>query len=394
MSEAKDPLRAWLGDEEAAAFARVAKVAGPLFKLTTVGRGPRFGNVRVAAPVEVKELTDPYRPGLLAWAHEGAGDDFVWDLRRGRPARGAPIVLHVDHEVGMATPFAKNIASALVLFLLYELLGLPGSEVASQIARWRSGVFAGAIDAEGAAVLDACAARGRARPSEVPLPDERALWRAARSLRPTSTKEIVAALPQTWFALLKPDDRDCLAATARDYVDAVAGWRELVFDEGHSRYRWHLAATLRGAADINLRLGRFTKAGLAAEEAVQLYEPLHEARDARVTNGLAFVHRALAVVRAREKKYAEAHRHGVRALELYEESLLDASLMLDALDRAVTASLCELGGDADGVRTNSRLASERSERFRTASPPHPYAPQAERVKALSLGRQRTPRKRR
>ncbi|MFO0615684.1 MAG: hypothetical protein U0414_24025 [Polyangiaceae bacterium] len=378
-------LREWLGPEESAAFLRVAKVAEPLFELTARGHGPRFGGIEVAAPSKVKELGRHYRPGLVAWAHEGAGDEFVWDLRHGREKTASPVVLHVDHEIGMATPFAKNVSSALVLFLLYELLGLPGAEVARVIAPWRSGVFGAAIDAVGEEVLTACAARGRRRPDEAVLPDQRALLRAARPLRPASTREIVAHRPATWLVLAQPDDRDCLLDAARGYVDAIRGWREIVFDEGRGAFRWHLAAALRGAADVELRLGRFARAARAAEEAVALYEPLHEAGDARVTNGLAFVHRALAVVRARERKHARAHEHAARALSLYEESILDANVLVDALDHAVQSSLAGQAGHREDAKRHARLALERTERFR-AAPPHPYEPQAKRIQQLARAR--------
>jgi tetratricopeptide (TPR) repeat protein len=382
-------LRSLIGAGEAAAHARIAKAAGTIFELTARGRSPRFGGVEIATPAAVKELDD-HRPGLVAWAHEGSGDDFAWDLRHGLPKQGAPTVVHVDHEIGMATPFAKNVAGALVLLLLYELLELPGTEVRSRIEGWRRGVLGRAIDAEGAAVLARCVARAEARPTAVVLADERALLRAARSLRPARSAPFLAHLPHTWIALLDPEDRACLLEAAKDYADAIADWRELIDGEGRGQFRWHLAATLRGATDVELRLGRFAKAARAAEEAVALYEPLHEAGDARVTNGLAFVHRALAVVRAREKKHAQAHEHAARALALYEASLLDAFTMVDALDQVVLASLREVGRGGAETADHWKLAVDRTERFRAARPAHPYAPQAERVRELAQARKKRP----
>lgn len=339
--------------------------------------------VALIAPDDVAELDGDYRPGLIAFGEEAAGDFLAWDLRRSKPGKPAG-VLYCDHELGLATPFARDATGAVEHLLIRTLVSARGKAVVEQVARTLSD-FADVVSPATRRVLEKLAARARTTRAPV-LANHDASRRAAAHLIPKELRGGWATIPPTYLPLLSPDDRGYLAGVARSYADAVEGLRELAIEERRAPFRWHLAAALRWYADVLLRLRRYDRAAEAAAEAIALYEPLHASGDRRVTFGLASVHRVRAVTERRARRLPSALDHATRALELHEESLLDASIVLDALDKAAETWERDLAGPGEDNGLALAVGVKATAAIRETEPPHPYRPQAERLARLATRR--------
>ncbi|MDF2692841.1 MAG: hypothetical protein K0S65_1224 [Labilithrix sp.] len=341
----------------------------------------RFGGIDVLDVHEVGELGGDFRPGLVAFARDGAGDYLCWDLRRGQGAPAA--VLYCDHELGIAVPIACGVDGALVHVFARAAVGVPGRVAAANLEQW-SELFASVLAPAERKRLAELAVKAR-RAGNAPLFARlEAMTKALRDLVPAKARGGLCTLPPTHVPLLRPEDPGCLEAAARRYEESAATYREMLEDEGRAAFGWHLANALRGLADVLLRRGRDEAALRAAREAVTLYEPIYVDGDARVETHLAFAHRVVAVVEARKRRYAVAFDHAERALALSESSLAAAAAMLHAASTAVDAwNLQRAGGPIDDVRLRIEQARKWSAPYLEREPPHPLRAHAEAIVRLA-----------
>ncbi len=123
--------------------------------------------IELLDPRDVEELSDPYVPGLVAFAHEGAGDSLAWDRRRSDCSDEPPVVVYCDHETRVRRTLVK------------------------------------------------LADEARARPASPVLPRERDARRVVAHLIPEKARAGMAMLPPTYLPMLSPDDPKELDEQAR-----------------------------------------------------------------------------------------------------------------------------------------------------------------------------------
>ncbi len=374
-----------VGEGETDAYVALQRGYGKLVAST----GERFfggGGIELLEPAEVVELGEEFRPGLVAFARELAGDWVCWDLRKGRPADGtSPRVVYVDHELGVAEVFARDVSGAVVHMMARATVGVPASELAPSASRWIEvfGRTVGSRDREAIALLVERVSKSGRRPAFEKLDDAK---RALGKLIP-SGKGGWSTLPSAHFPLLAPDDPRCIDEAVLSYEASAAAYRELVHDERRHTYAWHLAATLRGLSDLLLRRGKYARAAKAAQEAIEQYEPLHAKGDQRVATQLAFVHHVVSAVEARGRRWPSAYEHADRALVLSEAALLDYAGGVRALGFATDAWERERAGeDSHEVQIRLNVAVKETAAFANRIPPHPLGDDAARIARLAKGK--------
>ncbi len=379
-----DRISSLVGQPQAEAYFSLHGAAA-VFERRTNDRFFGGGGISFLDPKDVVEVGGAFRPGLVAFAEELAGDLVCWDLRRGR-TKQSPSVVYVDHEQGLATPFAHDVEGALVHILANTLIGTPKEELGTKPSLWVE-VFGPALGSRVKLVTNLAARVERMGAKPVFQNDEAALEALGELIPPGDSTWGV--LPPTYVPLSSPDDPKGLDEAIERYEDSTSCYRELVEVEGRAPFAWHLAATLRGLSDTLLRRKKFGRAKAAAEEAITQYEPILEAGDDRVAGMLAFSHRVVAVVAAREKNWASAYEHADRALTLSESVLLHHDLALRGLGFVAEAWERELDGDSRSeVSRCLKLALDAVGPFAERSPPHALAEPASRVVRLAKRRSR------
>lgn len=350
--------------------------------------GDRFfggGGIELLDPVDVRELDGHVRPGLVVFATELAGDWVCWDVRRGRPTDGArPSVVYVDHEIGFAEPFGRHIGAAFVHVVARALVGAQKSDVARAAAAWVSH-FGPMLDAPEAKLLARFARAVSSTGARPVFANDDAARRAVRPLLPPGRRWL-GLLPPTHVPLLAPDDDDCLDDAIARYEEAVALYRELVHDEGRAAFAWYLAAAARGLSDVLLRRRKYKRAAAAAREAIAHYAPIVDAGDGRAGMMLAFAHRVVATVDAREKDWQSAYEHATRALELSEVAVFDQQAAVTGLGHAAAAWEQERAGRPRDAQRELSLAVRHLAPYADRTPPHALGDHAARVARLAGAR--------
>lgn len=373
-----------VGQQQAEAYLTL-HAAAAVFERRTNDRFFGGGGIALLDPKDVVEVGGSFRPGLVAFAEELAGDLLCWDLRRGR-TKQTPAVVYVDHELGLAVPFAHDVEGALVHILANTLIGTPREELGDKPSLWVD-VFGSALGSRAKLVAD-LAARVERMGAKPVFKNDDAARKALAGLIPPGDSTW-GTLPPTYVPLLSPEDPACLDEAIERYEDSATCYRELVELEGRVQFAWHLAATLRGLSDTLLRRNKFARAKGAAEEAITHSEPILEGGDDRVAGLLAFAHRVVAVADAREKKWASAYEHADRALTLSESLLQHQELGLRGLGFVAEAWERELDGDSRSeVSRCLKLAVDTIGPFAERSPPHALAEHAGRVVRLARRRNR------
>lgn len=357
--------------------------------------GDRFfggGGVALLDPKEVGEPGGDFRPGLVAFARELAGDFVCWDVRRGRPSPSErPRVVYVDHEVALAEPYARGVGGAVVHIVASALTGAPRADRARAAAAWVKH-FGPVLAAPESELLSRLAAKVTS-PAEGPVfASLAAEKRAVRSLLPPG-KTIAGMLPPTHLSVPDPDDPRWLDHAIEGYEWSLLTYREMVHDEGRAAFGWHLAATARALSDVLLRRKRYDRAAAAAREAIAHYAPIHAGGDSRVGMMFAFAHRVVATVEARRRSWAKAYEHATRALELTEPGLMDYAAAVTGLGFAVSAWERERAGDRGEARRELAVAARHLAPFGDRDPPHAFADLSARVTRLARGQRPAARSR-
>lgn len=373
-----------VGEREAKAFARMLEISESL-DATRSPDEPRgvcdYDLVRLDG---AKELTGVFRPGLIAIAGDGAGDYLAWDLRRGAPKRGAPVVLHCDHEIGLATPFAVDVSHALLRLCMLHLVGTPGRAAAAALERWRV-AFAELLPSGADAELSRLAERAKKKGNAPLLPSWRDGERLTKPLTPPA-RGGYCTLPPTHLPLLDPNDRRELREKSSAYDESIAEYREMVHVEKRSGYAWYLAAALRAKAEVDLRRGKLADAARSAAEALRHYEPLLEAGETRVRTQLAFVQRVLMLAEKRRRP-ARALAHAEQALDAYEAALMDFSVAAEAGRNVAHAWERELAGeDPYEVYLTLNVAHRSTRQYLEHEPPHAFQEHAQRFARLAAAK--------
>jgi hypothetical protein len=386
-------IAALVGDDETDAYLAIHRATAALVART----GDRFfggGGIELLDPRAVVELGAGFRPGLVAFAHELAGDWVCWDLRKGRPAAGtSPPVVYVDHELGLAEPFARDVRGALVHVIGQALVGTPGRDAASAAVSWLDefGPVVGPKERAALARLSDRVARAGKRPVFAKTEE---VAGALGGLVPKG-KVTWSSLPPTDVPLLLPDDAKCLDEAVERYEESAVVYREMVHDEGRAAYAGHLAATLRGLSDVLMRRGKPARAAAAAREAIAHYEPILASGDTRIATQLAFAHHVVSAVEARAKRWATAYEHADRALTLSESVLVDYARGLRAVGPLTEAFERERAGDdPHEVQIRLDVAARETAAFVGRVPPHTLGAIAERIAGLGASRKKKRSRRR
>jgi tetratricopeptide (TPR) repeat protein len=347
------------------------------------GRPRTIGGIELLSPASVDFLGGDFRPGLLGFAREGSGDQIAWDLRRQQSPGPPSAVVYCDHEIGQAVPFARDVDGAFVHLLVRSLLGTPRAEALETIEGWLAD-FSRVLSDGDLRRLQRLAARAR-RAGEGPLlASTAALGRAIADLLPPRRRGWDwAMLPPTDVPLLSPDDPGELDRAIARYRDAAGVYRQMVHDEGRTGYAAHLAAALRGLAEVCLRRGRRSAALAAAHEAIDLYRPYREDGDTRIYPALLFVHRVAARVEAGRGRHAVALEHAEEALELSETLQIDGARLITAFEHLGEALERQQAGEPPyEVGLRLKLALKESAPLVGSEPPHLLQAQAARLARL------------
>lgn len=343
----------------------------------------RASRLRWRAPDEVLELEGIFRPGFIAFARDGAGDQLAWDVRKGTPKSGElPMIRWIDHEVGLAEPYARDLSGTLCHLSLQEVIGMTGHEASKQLAQVLA-TFEPFIKASDRAAMTSVLRKLDRAGSRIPLEGWKAGERAARPFTPQA-ETVWGGLPPTHLPLLNPTDAAELRDTAERYEDAAAEYRRMVHDEGRKGYGWYLASALLGLADVEMRRRRLGRAAKAAEEAIVHYGALYAAGELRCETQLAFCHRTLSLDAAKRRDPKSALAHAEQALDLLDSAVQSAASMVHALGQVAQAWEHQRAGDAgDQVRPLLATACKQTRGLITREPPHPYREHAARIARLA-----------
>ena len=288
----------------------------------------------------------------------------------------------IDHEVGLAEPYGRDMSGALCHLAVQEVVGMTGREASKRLAQVLA-TFERTIRASDRAAMTTLIRKLDRAGSRVPLEGWKAGERAARPFTPKA-ETVWGGLPPTHLALLNPADAAELRDNAERYKDAADEYRRMVHDEGRKAYGWYLASALLGLADVELRRRRLGHAAKAAKEAIVHYEALYSAGELRCETQLAFCHRTLSLDAAKRKDPKLALSHAEQALDLLDSAAQSAASMVHALGQVAEAWEHHRAGDpGDQVRPLLATACSRTRGLVTREPPHPYREHAARIARLA-----------